>query len=132
MKQFLLVLMSSILIADSAFAQDGGPVVGKLGNDLAEKAKSLNPEYLVFSPRQKLNDTMPLVIYLHGAGGVGDNIQKVKGQAGQVWKGIEKFKQSPGIVVAPPGEQEGAGKRRLGPRPPEHSPGPPEKNTQGG
>ncbi len=101
MKQFLLVLVSSILIADSAFAQDGGPVVGKLGNDLAEKAKSLNPEYLVFSPRQKLKDTVPLVIYLHGAGGVGDNIQKVKGQAGQVWKGIGKFKKSPGIVVAP-------------------------------
>ena len=81
--------------------QSVAPTIGKLGSDLAKKTKSLNPEYLVFSPKQKLKHPVPLVIYLHGAGGVGDNIQKVRGQAGQVWKGIEKYKKNPSIVVAP-------------------------------
>jgi len=89
------------LFAGWAFTQDNSPAVGKLSNDLAKKAQSLNPQYLVFSPKQKIKDTVPLVIYLHGAGGVGDNIQKVKGQAGQVWKGIAKYKKGPCIVVAP-------------------------------
>ena len=103
MKNYVLLNLTtlSLLFANSAFAQDRGPIVGKLSNDLTEIAKSLNPEYLVFSPKQKLKNTVPLVIYLHGAGGVGDNIQKVRGQAGQVWKGIEKFKKNPCIVVAP-------------------------------
>ena len=91
----------SLFFAGLAFAQNKSPAVGKLSADLAKTAKSLNPQYLVFTPKQTLDSTVPLVIYLHGAGGVGDNIQKIRGQAGQVWKGIEKFKKNPCIVVAP-------------------------------
>ena len=77
------------------------PTIGKLGDDLANKANSLNPEYLVFSPKQKLTQAVPLVIFLHGSGVMGDDIQKVRGPSEQVWKGIEKYKKSPCIVVAP-------------------------------
>ena len=99
MKHFLLVF--SIFIAYLGYTQDRGPIVGKLTDELAQKTSSLNPQYLIFLPKQKLKNTVPLVIYLHGAGGVGDNIQKVKGQAGQVARGIEKSKKTPSIVVAP-------------------------------
>ena len=102
-KNYILLTLTALFLffASSAFAQVKIPTVGKLNDDLAKKAKTLNPQYLVFSPKQTPDGTVPLVIYLHGAGGVGDNIHKIRGQAGQVWKGIEKFKKSPCIVVAP-------------------------------
>ena len=34
---------------------------------------------------------MPLLIYLHGAGGVGDQIGKIKGQAMKVWQGLQNL-----------------------------------------
>ena len=102
-KNYILLNLTApfLFFASSAFAQVKSPAIGKLSDALAKKAKTLNPQYLVFSPKQTPDGTVPLVIYLHGAGGVGDNIQKIRGQAGQVWKGIEKFKKSPCIVVAP-------------------------------
>ena len=101
MKHLLLVLVPSIILANPAFTQNRNPVTNKLSNELAKETSSLNPQYLVFLPKQKLKEKIPLIIYLHGAGGVGDNIQKIKGQAGQVVRGIEKHKKNPAIVVAP-------------------------------
>jgi len=101
MRHFLLAFTFSIFTAYPACAQGRGPTVGKLTDDLAQKSSSLNPQYLIFLPKQKIKKSAPLVIYLHGAGGLGDNIQKIKGQAGQVVRGIEKFKKPPSIVVAP-------------------------------
>jgi predicted peptidase len=101
LKGTIVLLVPFLFFSGMAFAQGKNPAVGKLNDDLAKKAKTLNPQYLVFSPEQTPDGTVPLVIYLHGAGGVGDNIQKIRGQAGQVWRGIEKFKKSPCILVAP-------------------------------
>ena len=101
LKGTIVLLVPFLFFSGMAFAQGKNPAVGKLNDDLAKKAKTLNPQYLVFSPEQTPDGAVPLVIYLHGAGGVGDNIQKIRGQAGQVWKGIEKFKKSPCILVAP-------------------------------
>ncbi len=84
-----------------AFAQDEDTAVGTLSEELQKKTKSLNPQYLVFSPKQKPDTEVPLLIYLHGAGGVGSDIRKIKGQTSQLLKGIEKFKKGPCIVVAP-------------------------------
>ena len=97
----IITLLSSLLLfVHSAAAQDV-PVVRTLEKSLQTKAPSLNPEYLVFLPKAKPQEKLPLVIYLHGAGGVGDRIGKVKGQAGSLWRGIRKFGKGPAIVVAP-------------------------------
>ena len=97
-----IVLFASILaLACPVVAQDQSPTIATLSKELQKKTKSLNPQYLVFSPKKKPDVAVPLLIYLHGAGGVGDNIMKIRGQASQVVKGIEKFKKGPCIVVAP-------------------------------
>jgi predicted peptidase len=98
----IIVLFTSFLaFAGSVFAQDISPKVEKLTPALAKKAKSLNPQYLVFSPEKKTEAKLPLVIYLHGAGGVGENIRKIRGQAGALVRGINKFGKGPCLVVAP-------------------------------
>lgn len=63
----------------------------------------LNPEYLVFLPREHDGSKLPLVIFLHGAGGVGDDITqpKVRGKPTAIWEGIRRFGHGPAIVVAP-------------------------------
>jgi len=88
------------LLADRSTTEN--PVVHKLDNNRQKQTKFLNPEYLVFLP-EKMGDgqKVPLLIYLHGAGGRGNEIRKIRGQALGVWRGIEKFKKSPCIVVAP-------------------------------
>ena len=97
-----IVLLASILaLAFPALAQEDSPAVATISKEFQKKTKSLNPQYLVFAPKQKHKAAVPLLIYLHGAGGVGDNIMKIRGQASQVVKGIEKFKKGPCIVVAP-------------------------------
>ena len=101
MKNFLSIAVSLLLLAGSGLAQDQVPRVAKLSDALAQEAKSLNPEYLLFSPKDVPRSKIPLLIYLHGAGGVGDNIQKLRGQASQVWRGIDKHRKGPCFVVAP-------------------------------
>jgi predicted peptidase len=82
-------------------AQSDASMVRTLDQKLQQKTRCLNPEYLVFLPKGSSNTKMPLLIYLHGAGGVGDDIKKVKGQSMRVWKGIVKFNKGSCIVVAP-------------------------------
>ena len=101
MKQVITLLTSLLFLAGFDLAKGQTPTVGKLPVELAKKAKSLNPEYLVYMPKQKLNKPVPLIIYLHGAGGLGDNIQKIRGQSAQIVRGIAKHKKNPCIVVAP-------------------------------
>ena len=97
-----IVLFASFLaLVCSAVAQDEGPVVGTLDQSLQKKTESLNSQYLVFSPKGKSETALPLLVYLHGAGGVGDDIRKIRGQSARVWRGIEKFGKGPCIVVAP-------------------------------
>ena len=101
MKNFLSLTVFLFFLPGSGFAQDQGPSVAKLSKVLAEKATSLNPEYLLFSPRNLPKHKIPLLIYLHGGGGVGNDIQKLRGQAGQVWRGLDKHRKGPCFVVAP-------------------------------
>ena len=97
----LLAAFFSTVFTASTSAQTRTPTVSSLTDSLAKKATSLNPKYLVFAPSKKTDAKLPLVIYLHGAGGVGDNIQKIKGQSGQLIQGIAKFEKGPCIIVAP-------------------------------
>ena len=94
-------ILLCLLFVSAALAQDATFSTGTLAADLQEKAPSLNPQYLVFRPANKPDKPMPLLIYLHGAGGVGDDIRKIRGQASTVMQGLDKFSKVPCIVVAP-------------------------------
>ncbi len=97
----IVLLVSFFAFVGPAVAKGRGPIVGTLDESLQKKTKALNPQYLVFSPKEKPDAAWPLVIYLHGAGGVGKNIQKVRGQVTSLLRGIEKFAKTPCFVVAP-------------------------------
>ena len=97
-----IVLFASLLaFVCSAVAQDEGPVIGTLDPSLQEKTESLNPEYLVFSPKGKPQAKLPLLIYLHGAGGVGRDVLRLQGQSRRMWRGTAQFGKGPCLVVAP-------------------------------
>jgi len=68
----------------------------------AAKVVFLNPEYLAHHP--DLADAkakLPLVIYLHGAGGVGDDTKKNTARVRAVVKGVRRFRKGPCLIVAP-------------------------------
>ncbi|MDH3583032.1 MAG: alpha/beta fold hydrolase, partial [Phycisphaerae bacterium] len=95
------ILALSLACAFPAYALVDAPAVHSIDQKLQEKLKFLNPEYLVLSPNADPGTKLPLLIYLHGAGGRGKDIAKVRGQVMGVWRGIQKFRKSPCIVVAP-------------------------------
>jgi predicted peptidase len=97
-----LVLFASLFIhASFAVAQNNVPVVRTLDHRLQQETRSLNPEYLVFLPKSDSSTNMPLLIYLHGAGGVGNDINIITREPMRVWEGIRKFNKGPCVVVAP-------------------------------
>ena len=77
------------------------PVVKTLGEKRQARTSYLNPEFLVFPAEEEKRSKLPLLIYLHGAGGVGDDLGKIRGQARRVVSGIRKFGKGPCLVVAP-------------------------------
>ena len=42
-----------------------------------------------------------MLIYLHGGGGVGDDVRRLQGQAQALLAGIAKFKKGPCYIVVP-------------------------------
>ena len=77
--------------------------VERLTEARASKVESLNPEYLVQKPTN--SKSAPLVIYLHGAGGVGNDIQKIKGQTRGLSSGIARFNKGEAYIIAPQAAQ---------------------------
>ena len=69
---------------------------------LAAKTRCFNPNYLVYSPKDvKQPAELPLVIYLHGAGGVGRDINRIKGKAAPIVRYIQTKGKESMIVAAP-------------------------------
>ena len=99
----ILLLTFLLAFVVSAVAENEAPVVRTIPTELQSKIQSLNPEYLVYLPAGNAVAKLPLLIFLHGAGGVGDDIQqaKVKGKPTEIWQGIQKFNKGHCIVVAP-------------------------------
>ncbi len=77
------------------------PSVKTLSDDLKKDIQCLNPEYLLFPAKKKGPQAPALLIYLHGAGGVGDDVGRLQGQARALLMGIEKFDKGPCQVVVP-------------------------------
>ncbi len=103
---FLQTLILSVVLfllsgLAPVIAQRDLPVVKILSEKLQARITFLNPEFLVFPVEGGKRSKIPLLIYLHGAGGVGDDLGKIKGQARRVVSGIRKFGKGPCLVVAP-------------------------------
>jgi predicted peptidase len=79
---------------------DGGKIQ-RLPQALEAKTLSLNPEYYVFGlPAKGFSGKLPLLIYLHGAGGVGSDINKASRQAGSLLGPLKEASINT-LVVAP-------------------------------
>jgi predicted peptidase len=91
----------ALLLAVSLRAQGDAPVVQTLPADLQRNVRFLNPEYLLYSPAEPAGTQLPLLIFLHGAGGVGTDIQRIKDRPSEVWRGIAKLGKGPCLLVAP-------------------------------
>ena len=89
----------------AAAARAATPVaqVHMLEQSIQSTTEFLNKDYLVFGFDQSSSSSerLPLVIYLHGSGGRGDDVQKVKAQAETIARGIKKSSAGPCLVVAP-------------------------------
>jgi len=97
----IALITSVLLFVEIGLAQERTPTVETLTESLQKKTQTLNAKYLVFAPKEKPKTAPPLVIYLHGAGGKGDDLQKVRNQTLALVRGIQKFAKTPSIVVAP-------------------------------
>jgi len=93
---FLLFAYVSVSVA-----QEFSPAVNTIAPALQPKTKSLNPEYLVFMPEVQEGQKLPLLIFLHGGGGRGNDIHRIKKKSAMSWKGIQNAGKGPCIVVTP-------------------------------
>ena len=93
-----LLLLTPIL---ATLAQPVKPTVERLDLAFEKKTTALNPEFLLFRVGDSKQTQQPLLIYLHGGGGKGDNIQRIAGQVRQLSDGIQRFRKGPCLIVAP-------------------------------
>ena len=93
----LLLLSCAVVWADEELPVE----VRTLPSELQAKTPSLNPEYLVFMSEVEGDQKLPMLIFLHGAGGRGDDIHRTKNKQSMSWKGIQKAGKGPCIVVTP-------------------------------
>ena len=82
-----LLALAAMVLSTAVSAQRGTPNDGikieRLPEAKAKKTISLNPEYCVHGePKAGFTGKLPLLIYLHGAGGVGLDIGKPRRQIG--------------------------------------------------
>ena len=96
--------LSVMFLATSAFAQRGGSNDGikieRLPEAKAKKTISLNPEYCVYEERSHIKGNLPLLIYLHGGGGVGLDIEKPRRQILPLLRPLRKASIDT-LIVAP-------------------------------
>lgn len=94
----LVLLLPSVLPAQQEFETK----IETLPEEAAAQTTCFNPDYLVHAPTGIANsDLLPLVIYLHGAGGVGRDIKRIKGKTGQILNFVQTQGKEPAIIVAP-------------------------------
>lgn len=62
---------------------------------------SINNKYWFAKPKQKNNSVLPLIIYLHGRGGVGESPDKIKKQVNHIVQYAQKFSEQAFYFAAP-------------------------------
>jgi len=100
MKKYFVYFISFCLLSVS-FIHAETPRIETLASTFEQNTKCLNREYLVFSIDGKKKQVPSLLIYLHGAGGVGNDVQRLQGQVRALISGIKKFEKGPCHVVVP-------------------------------
>ena len=76
--------------------------VRRLPDRVHEKATFLNDEYLLHVPKQDdAKSRLPMLVFLHGAGGKGDDIAKARRIATPAFEGMQKFAGTSCLFVAP-------------------------------
>ena len=98
-KQLYIFLFFNFLPLSIIHAQ--APTVRTLAPAFEEDTQCLNPEYLLFSLESKKRQSPALIIYLHGAGGTGDNVLRLQSQVRALISGIQKFDKGPCHIVVP-------------------------------
>ena len=77
-------------------------VVRRLPTAVQEQTRMLNEDYLAAVPVVEKQDTkLPLLVFLHGAGGRGRDIERVKRIARPALAGMERFAGESSLFVAP-------------------------------
>jgi predicted peptidase len=67
-----------------------------------ERTQSLNADFLAATPeRSTSKKNFPVLIFLHGGGGRGSNIQKIRQICRGVENGLDQFVDEPSILIAP-------------------------------
>ena len=97
--RFSIRLFLTLFLLGSLAAKQ--PVLLTLDTKFEKNTQCLNPEYLLFSAQAKTKESPALLIYLHGGGGVGDDVRRLQGQAQALLTGIAKFKKGPCHIVVP-------------------------------
>lgn len=78
------------------------PTIHTLPTKVHQHTQSLNADFLASTPESDTTKkNFPVLIFLHGAGGRGSNIQKVRQICRGVERGIGQFVKEPSIVIAP-------------------------------
>jgi predicted peptidase len=103
MKRLLLPFLFSLLLSPLVSAQQPSkPEILTIPAELMEKTDGLNPDFLLCTPELKdSKEKLPLVIVLHGGGGLGNDVKMIAGQPRGIVHAIEKFGYAPTLVVAP-------------------------------
>jgi predicted peptidase len=98
----LLNLSLTLLITLPALAQSAAPKPGSQTPQLLEKQIPIRLNYLLYLPEnysESSGDKYPLILFLHGSGERGDDVNKVKVHGPP--KLIDKGQKLPFIVVSP-------------------------------
>ena len=100
MKTICTILVLSLLAVASVREKPPTGEIRTLPDSTAGKTISLNPEYWLYGAENPGTDQQPLLIVLHGGGGTGRDIQKIKGAAMGPLRTM-KMAGIDAIVVAP-------------------------------
>ena len=100
MKKYFVYFISFCLLSVS-FVRAQNPKVQTVAPVFEKGTKCLNPQYLLFEVASKKKQKPALIIYLHGAGGVGDDVRRLQGQVRALLSGIQKFDKGPCYIVVP-------------------------------
>ena len=99
--KYLAIFSFLFLPTFGSLAQSPPFKVSKLSEVREASTLSTNPEYLVFTPRSTKQKKVPLLIYLHGAGGGRPPLTRLGMQVNALRRGIEKYGKGPCFVVVP-------------------------------